>query len=121
SSPTAAASSISHVLFVLLALLLGALAAADCLGRATPCASVRLGSLAPDRHAPAVTQPSIAPDIHQALDIHVHFATEITLDDHLSFDDLAKAGDLGIGEIAYWCRCFDASFIEDLLCGAPAD
>jgi hypothetical protein len=38
-----------------------------------------------------VAQAAIAPDIHQALDVHRDFAAKVTLDAHFLVDDLAQA------------------------------
>jgi hypothetical protein len=48
-----------------------------------------------------VPQTPITPDIHQALDIHRNFSTEVALDAHLLVDDLANAIDLVVRQIAH--------------------
>ena len=43
-------------------------------------ARIGLGALATDRQPPTMTQAAVATQVHQALDAHVDFATQITLD-----------------------------------------
>src|SRR5436853_5782735 len=57
------------------------LLAGDCLGR--PFAGARIGvrALAPDRQALPVPEAPVAAEVHQPLDVHRHFATEVALNE----------------------------------------
>jgi len=46
---------------------------------------------------------AIAPDVHQALDVHCNFATQISLDPHLLVDNFANAIDLVVRQIPHAC------------------
>ena len=46
-------------------------------------------------------QTAIAPDIHQALDVHRDFSPEVALDSHLFVDDVAYAIDLVVRQITH--------------------
>src|SRR5690349_10977696 len=83
-------------------LLLGRLLlAGDGLFGAALGAGVGAGALAVDGQVAAVAQATVAADLDQALDVHVHFAAQIALD--LVFGVavyvLAKTGDLIFGEV----------------------
>lgn len=62
-----------------------------------------------------MTQPSITTDIHEPLNIHRDFSAQITLYDHLAFEDLTKTSDFTIGQISHPCRRVDASLFEQFL------
>src|ERR1700709_2089669 len=57
------------------------LLAGDGLRGALARACVGVGALAADRQALAVTQAAVAAQIHQALDVHRHFAAQIAFDE----------------------------------------
>src|SRR5262249_19561780 len=50
---------------------------------------IRVRTLAADRQTLAVAQTAIASEVHQALDVHRHLATQIALDFELRLDDVA--------------------------------
>src|SRR6185503_11453483 len=56
------------------------LPARDGLGRSLAGAGVGVGALAADRQALAMTQPAIAAEIHQPLNVHRHCAPQIAFD-----------------------------------------
>src|SRR5512146_985514 len=56
------------------------LLASDAAARSLAGARVGAGALAAHRQVAAVTQSAVRADVDQALDIHLHFAAESTLD-----------------------------------------
>src|SRR5262249_44440630 len=54
--------------------------------RTFPCPGVGVRALASHRKSSPVTKPSIAADIHQPLDVHLHLLTEIAFDHTLLVD-----------------------------------
>src|SRR6185312_1020465 len=102
--------------FLSSAILLGHfLLAGDRLGGAFARAGVGVRALAADRKPPAVTQAAIAPQIHQALDVHRHIAAKITLHQIIAIDDFADLNDLGFGQIAHAARRIDTQLGDDLV------
>ena len=57
-----------------------------------------MGSLSTDRHAPSVTKPSIATQIHKPLDVHGDFGPQITFHLVITINDLADGVDLLLGK-----------------------
>ena len=57
---------------------------ADRLTRTLTGTSVGLGTLTADRQTTTMTQAAIATQVHQALDLHVDFATQVTFNDELA-------------------------------------
>jgi hypothetical protein len=72
-----------------------------------------------NRKPSAVPQPTIAPQIHQALDVHGYFGPQFTFD-FVFVDHFADVVDLTIGQMIRLCPGFDIQFIENLVrCAAP--
>src|ERR1700759_4598101 len=65
------------------------LLAGDRLGGTLAGAGIGVGALAANRQALAVTQAAIAAQIHQALDVHRHFAAQVAFDQEVAVDDFA--------------------------------
>src|SRR6266496_1364680 len=65
--------------------------------------------------------PSVGADLHQALDVHAHFAAKVTLDLEATVDHLAQAVDLLLGEVADPCRFGDIGRRDDLARGGRPD
>src|SRR5262249_42119655 len=84
------------------------LLAGDRLGGALAGAGVGVGALAADRQSLAVTQAAIAAQIHQALDVHRHFAAQVAFDQIVAVDGFADLDDLGLGQVADAARRVDA-------------
>src|ERR1700759_1026679 len=76
------------------------LLAGDGLRGALARACVGVSALAADRQALAVTQAAVATEVHQALDVHRHFAAQVALDEIVAVDGFADLDDLGFGEVA---------------------
>jgi hypothetical protein len=74
-----------------------------------------MGALAADRQTLAVTQAAVAAEIHQALDIHSNFATEVALDDVVAVDRLADLQHLGVRQLVDAALGRDANPLADLL------
>ena len=62
-----------------------------------------------------MSQPAIAPDVHQAFDIHGNFAPEIAFHAHLFVDDFADAVDFVVGQVAHARIRIDVRALEQLL------
>ena len=62
-------------------------------------------------------QSAIAPDIHQALDVHRDFTPQIALDPHLLVDDFANAVDFVVRQIPHARVRVDIGALEELLTG----
>src|SRR5579863_2966410 len=80
------------------------LLAGDRLGRSFAGPGVGVGPLPANRQATAVTQPAIAAEIHQPLDVHRHFAPQIALDDVVAVDHFAQLQNLLIGQLRHPAR-----------------
>ena len=50
------------------------------------CASIGMGPLAPYRQTPAVPQPAIATNVHEALDVHRRLSPQGTLNLIVAFN-----------------------------------
>src|SRR6202790_5382706 len=66
------------------------LLAGDRLGRTLARARVGVGALTAHRQAAAMTQATIATEIHQPLDVHAGLATQIALDEIVAVYNLAN-------------------------------
>jgi hypothetical protein len=64
---------------------------------------------------------AVAPNIHQALDVHRDFATQISLDSHLFVDDFANSVDLVIGKVPHARVRIYIRALEQFLAGMEAD
>src|SRR6202043_675415 len=78
---------------------LGLLAHADRLARAAAGAGVGPGALATDRQAAAVAQPTVGPDLHQALDIERDLAAKLAFNLGFLVENVAEAADLLVVEV----------------------
>ena len=60
-----------------------------------------------------MTDPAIATDVHQSLDVHLHLAAEVTF--HLVFvaDDFAHCCCLGVGPVLDAGVLVDTGLLED--------
>src|SRR3984957_3439441 len=71
-------------------------------------------ALAPHRQPAAGTDPAIAPDIHQALDVHGDRRAEGALDAIIALDDLAQPIHVGVREFMHAQRGADPRGGDDL-------
>src|ERR1700675_329056 len=77
------------------------LLAGDRLGRALAGPGVGMGALTTNRQAAAMTQPTIASEVHQTFDVHGGFAPQIALDHIVVVDHFADLQDLLVGELRH--------------------
>ncbi len=70
---------------------------------------------------PAVTQAAVAAEVHQALDVHRDFATQVALDLVVAVDRLADLQHLGVGQLVDAALGRDADLVDDLLGELRAD
>ena len=89
--------------------------------RTTPRPRIGARALTARRHAPPMSHTAIASDVHQALDVHCDFATEVTLDPHLFVDDFANPVDFVIGQIPDARVRAHIRALEQLLAGMEPD
>src|SRR5881396_1426852 len=78
------------------------------LARTLAGTSVGARTLATDRQAAPMAHSPIRAQIHEALDVHGHLATQVTLDGKL-LDRRANRVDLDLGEIFHLGLLVDAS------------
>src|SRR3990167_5820823 len=80
---------------------------ADRLTRALTGTRVGLGTLTADRQTTTMTQAAIATQVHQALDFHVHFTTQVAFGIHLGYF-ATQLLDLLVREIFNLCSRINA-------------
>src|SRR5437868_11528434 len=68
--------------------------AGHCLLRPTSCARIGARALAAHRQVAAMAHATIAADFDEPLNVHIHFAAQVTLDLILAVDHLTQAVDL---------------------------
>ena len=66
-------------------------------------------------------QTAIAPNVHQAFDVHRDFATQVTLDPHFFVDDLANPVDFIVGQISDARVWVHIRPFQELLTGVKPD
>src|SRR5918993_5244796 len=91
------------------------LLAGDRLRLALAGAGIGVGALAANRQAAAVAQATIGAEIHEALDVHGHFAAEIAFHDVVAVDGLTDRQNLGVGELVHAALGRDVDVLDDLL------
>src|SRR5215831_11435002 len=62
-----------------------------------------------------MTQPSVAAEVHQPLDIHRHLAPQVALDYVVAIDDFANLQHFLIGQLRYPAGLRDADFLHDFI------
>jgi hypothetical protein len=87
----------------------------------SPRPRVSARALTPCRHTAPVTESAIAPDVHQALDVHCDFSTQISLDPHFFVDNFTNAVDLVVRPIPHACIRVHIRALEKLLAGVQPD
>src|SRR3990167_9605954 len=91
------------------------LLAGDRLGLALAGAGVGVSALTADRQALAVTQTTIAREVHEALDVHRHFAAKIAFHGVLGVDRFADLKDLCVRKVGHAAGVFNTQLVGDLL------
>src|SRR5688500_2007784 len=89
--------------------------------RALLGARVGVRALATDGQTAAVTQSAVAADVHQPLDVHVHFLPQRALDLEVLLDDLAQLVHVRIRKRMDAGIRVDSRLAQDLLRRGPAD
>lgn len=82
---------------------------------------IRVRPLAANRESPTVPESSVAPDVHQALDIHRGLGPKGSLDLVLPFDLLSEEVDLLVVQILGPAARIDAAGIQNLACASTPD
>jgi hypothetical protein len=100
---------------------LGLLATTHSSARTTPRPRVGTRALATRRHAAPMPQTAIAPNVHQALNVHRDFATQVTLDPHLFVDDFSNPVHFVVREIPDARVRVHVRALEELLAGMKPD
>src|SRR5215475_9573547 len=62
-----------------------------------------------------VSQPTLAAEIHQPLDVHGHLAPKVALDDVVAVDDLADLQHLLVGQLRHPPGIRDSDFRHDFI------
>src|SRR5277367_387105 len=91
------------------------LLASDRLGRPLAGACIGMGPLPANRQAATMTQPTVAAKIHQPLDVHGDFTSQIALDDVVAVDHLAQLQHFLIGQLRHPARFGYRHFFHDFL------
>jgi hypothetical protein len=81
---------------------------------ALPRSRIGFGPLTSGGQAAPMTQPTITPDVHQALDVHVDFPAETALDLVAGLDDVAELIQLLLSESVHARLGIDAGLLEYL-------
>ena len=62
-----------------------------------------------------MAKSAVAAQVHEALDVHGHFAAQVALHRHLG-DPGTQRLDLSLGQISHPGGAVDAAFVTELLC-----
>src|SRR2546423_611937 len=97
------------------------LLAGDCAAWALLGTGVGVRALTTNRKSAAVTNASVAPDIHEPLDVHRDFGAQRALDAKILFDRLPKLVGIRIAQIANALLGIDAGRLENASRQGTAD
>src|SRR5690606_10998218 len=81
---------------------------------------VGLGTLTTNRQAATVAQATVATQIHQALDLHIHFTTQVAFGIHLGYF-ATQLFDLLVSQILDFCCRINAGSSTDFLCSGATN
>src|SRR5690606_20489790 len=90
--------------------------ACDGLCRALAGAGIGVRALAADRKAATMTQATVATEVHEALDVHRGFATQVAFDLVVAVDGFADLQDFRIRELMHATIGRDTDLLGDFLC-----
>src|SRR6185369_7818707 len=90
------------------------------LARTLAGAGVRAGALTANRQAAAMTEAAIAAQVHQALDVDRHLATQVAFDRQAA-DFLTNLFEVGVGQVLDLAIERNTARFADLLRGRAAD
>src|SRR5579859_2829321 len=77
-------------------------------------ARVRMRALTVHRKPLAMTKPAVAPEVHQALDVHLHFAAQVAFDFVVGLEEVADLLDVVVRERLGELALRDARLLADL-------
>ena len=86
-----------------------------------PGASIVLRALATDRETDTVTDPAVATDIHETLDVHLDGGTEFAFNLVLLGNEGTDGSDLLVIPVSDLDVVIDSAILENLSRGAAAD
>ena len=86
-----------------------------------PRTGVVLGALTTDRETDTMTDPAIATDVHQSLDVHLDGRTELTLNLVFLIDEVTDKCHLLIVPVSDLDVVVDTALVEDFPGAAAAD
>ena len=84
-------------------------------------AGISVGPLTPHRQTSAVPEPTIAPNIHEALDVHRCLSTQGTLNFIVPFNLPAKSIHIVVVKVLSASASVDPTSFNNLLCTCVAD
>src|SRR5262245_27684014 len=93
----------------------------DTLAAPLPGARVRMGALSADGQALAVTDATVAADVHQPLDAHRHLAAQVALHLVLALEDVPQAPGLIVAPVLHALARIHARLDEEPLGGRRPD
>ena len=93
----------------------------DCFLLTLASAGVVLGALSAEGETKTVTDTTVATDIHQSLDVHLHLGAECAFHFVLIVDDVAEGVLLVIGPVLHLLAFVDAGLGQDLFGSATSD
>src|SRR5262245_5915851 len=76
-------------------------------------AGIGMSSLSTDRQTSSMTQPTIAAKVHQPLDIHGHFASQVTFDQVVTVDHFANLQDFLVGQLRHTTLAGNADLVHN--------
>lgn len=85
------------------------------------CARIGMRALSPTRQAATMSQPSVATDIHEALDIGYNFPTQIAFHFVVGFKFFTQGVDVVSSEIITVLRPINARRVKDFESCSSAD
>src|SRR3954471_10441205 len=97
------------------------LLAGDCAAWALLGAGVGVRALSTDGQATAVTNPAIAPDVHQPLDVHCDLGAQRALDAKILLDRLTQPIHIGVVQVANSLFGVDARRRQNAARGRASD
>src|SRR5262249_39646793 len=84
-------------------------------------ANVNINTLPMYQEPLSVPEPAVTAEVHQSLDVHLHFTPQIALDLEFAFDNVADRLDLGVGKLFDPLGVRDLGLVADALRGHCAD
>ena len=73
-------------------------------------------ALTADRKAAAMTQAAVAAQVHQTLDVHRGFATQVAFNLIIAVDGFADLQDLSVSQLIYTTISRNNELLDDFLC-----